>query len=131
MGLFEPVSLLRKRLCSTCPAESSSPPQEKPSTTYPKTPPHQDFSSPVCGPRDRSHDQPPSTNQLRSPRRRFVTGTNKRSCVSVIKNTPLQALLPPHGHDRDVSPNQRSRDACPDNGAESSKVIYFFLPIMR
>ncbi len=121
MGLFEPVCLLRKRLCSTCPDESSSPPpspQEK-NPQPPKTPPHQDFSSPVYFLRDRSHEQPPSTNQLRGPRRRFVSGTNNRARVCDIKNKTLQALLPLHGHSvRGVSQNQRNRDACPHHGPE-------------
>ena len=100
----------RKRPCCTCPGVSSSPPpppQEKPSTTYPKTPPHQDFSSPVHCSRDRSHEQPP--------------GTNPRARVSVIKNTSLQALLPLNGYSvRGVSPNQRNRDVFPHTGPELS-----------
>ncbi len=89
--------------------------------TYSKTPPHQDFSSPVRCPRDRSHEQPPSTNQLRGPHRRFVSGTNNRARVSVIKNTSLQALLSLHGHSvRGVSPNQHNRDTCPYNGSDLS-----------
>ncbi len=87
----------------------------------PKTSPHQDFSSPVYCPRDRSHEQSPSTNQLSGPRRRFVSGTNNRARVRDIKNTSLQALLPLHGHSvGGVSPKQRNRDACPDNGPELS-----------
>jgi hypothetical protein len=121
--MFEPVRLLRKRLCSTCPDESSSPPpstQEK-NPQPPKTPPHQDFSSPVRCTRDRSHEQTPSTNQLCGPHRKFVSGANNRARVSVIKNTPLQSLLSLHGHSiRGVSPNQRNHDASPHNGTELS-----------
>jgi hypothetical protein len=35
-------------------------------------------------------EQPPSTNQLRGPRRRFVPGANKRPRVYVVKNTHLK-----------------------------------------
>ena len=64
---------------------------------------------------------PPSTNQLCGPRRRFVSGTNNREHVNVIKNTSLQALLPLDGYSvRGVSPNQRNRDTCPHNGPELS-----------
>ena len=93
--MFEPVRLLRKRLCSTCPDESSSPPpstQEK-NPQPPKTPPHQDFSSPVHCTRDRSHEQTPSTNQLCGPHRKFVPGVNNRA---------------------------RNHDASPHNGTELS-----------
>ncbi len=62
MGLFEPARLLLKRLCSTCPVESSSPspsPQEKKSTAHPKrllimTSPHQ-CDTPGIDPMINSH----------------------------------------------------------------------------
>ena len=41
-------------------------------------------------PRDRSHDQSPSTNQLCGPHRGFVSGTNKWTRVSTVKNTNLK-----------------------------------------
>ncbi len=105
-------------LALTSPLPFPRPPKKK-IHNPPKTSPHQDFSSPGHCPRDRSHEQPPSTNQLRGPHRRFVSGTNNRARVTDIKNTSLQALLPLHGHSvRDVSPNQRNRDVFPHNGPE-------------
>ena len=113
-----------KNVSVVVPWSSSSPPpppQEKNIHRLPNTSPHQDLSSPVLCPRDRSHDQPPSTNQLYGPHRRFVSGVNNRARVSTMKNTSFQALLPLYGHIvRDVSPNQRNRDACPHNGPELS-----------
>jgi hypothetical protein len=38
-------------------------------------------------PRGRFPEQSPSTNDLRGPRRGFVSGTNKRPRVSTVKNT--------------------------------------------
>ena len=105
MGLFETTSLLRKRLSSTCPDGSSSPPpspQENPSTTYQKHLPSR-LPSPIHCPRDRSHECPPSTNQLHGPHRGFVSGVNKSLYVNVIKNTHLKDISyfdpnppPPH-----------------------------------
>ena len=99
-------------------------------------------------PKDRSHDQTPSTNQLCGPHRGFVPGTNKRVRVSVIKNTPLKPSCHRTGtatvanptrnmtmssEDRvpyqespnktirtSIPQNQRNRDAYPHNGPDLS-----------
>ncbi len=70
----------RKPTLLTCPGAFSSPPrpaQKKTIQNLPKTPSHQTSSSPMRCPRGRFPEQPPSTNELRGPRRGFVTGTNK------------------------------------------------------
>ena len=41
--------------------------------------------SPMCCPKDRSHDRSPSTNQFHGPRRGFVTRTNKRILQRIIQ----------------------------------------------
>ena len=77
-------------------------PPRKTIHNLPKTPPHQDFPSPMWCPGDRSHQQPPSTNQQCGPHRGFLSGANKKPSVNVIKNTYLKPSS--HGNnDRDTT----------------------------
>ena len=91
------------------------PPQKKTSTTYPKRLPIKTSSSPVRCPRGRLPEQPPSTNELRGPRRGFVPGTNKRPRVSTVK-TRISSLLPSRDTTTKHFPHQTQPDVCPCNG---------------
>ena len=105
----------------------------------------------MCWPRDRSHGQTPSTNQLHGPHRGFVSGTNKRPPVSDIKNTHLNpschhtgttttrptqdcdyvvrgSCSPPRSRSKKtirtrIPHNKRNRDVCPSNGPLTGSVL--------
>ena len=67
-------------------------------------------------PRGRFPEQPPSTNELRGPRRGFVPGTNKRPRVSTVKNTHSKPSCHRTGTTTKHFPHQTQPDACPRNG---------------
>jgi len=55
---------------------SSPPPEGKNIHNLPKTPPYQDFPSPMFCPRNRFHGKVPSMNQLCGPHRGFIPDTS-------------------------------------------------------
>ena len=111
--------VLRKRLSSTCPGASPSPPpppQEKPSTTYPKTPPIKTPPSPVP-------DQ--GADSLGSPHLRiYCADLTEDSCPGRISDHVLapsrtRFSKPSRHHARTTtkrSPHQTPPDVCPRNG---------------
>jgi hypothetical protein len=61
-------------------------------------------------------DQLPSRNELCGPHRGFVTWTNKRPRVCVVKNTHLKPSCHRVGTTTKRSPHQTEPDVCPPNG---------------
>ena len=119
MGLFNSARRPAKTDPADVPWRFLFPPPPRPEKTIhnlPKTPSHQTSSSPMRCPRGRFPEQPPSTNELRGPRRGFVPGTNKRLRVSTVKNTHFK----PSCHRADTTtkhfPHQMQPDVCLRNG---------------
>ena len=82
------------------------------------------IKKPMWYPRDRSPEKPLSTNQLRGPRRGFVSGTNKRPRVITIKTTHLK--LSCHQRPWHVPPKNvtmSSKDLAPHQGPDPTKTI--------
>ena len=88
---------------------------EKTIHNLPKTDPHQDFSSPGLCPRDRSHEQTPSTMP---PHGHNDRGAPHQECDYVVRGS----FSPPRAIQqtiRTIIPlNQHNRDTCPHNGSE-------------
>ena len=118
MGLFNSARRPAKTDPADVPWRFLFPPPPRPEKNIhnlPKTPSHQTSSSPMRCPRGRFPEQSPSTNELRGPRRGFVSGTNKRPRVSTVK-TRISSLLPLRDTPTKHFPHQTQPDVCPCNG---------------
>jgi hypothetical protein len=123
MGLFESTRRLAtdpadRALTLSLPPPS---PQEKHPRPTQKCLPIKTSSSPMRWPKCRFPEQPPPTNQLCGPHKRFVTGANKRPRVCSVKNTHLKHSCHRTGNNDQAFPTPNATRRVPARWARTTR----------